>query len=222
MTALIPVVLLVALANPEQTAKYDNYIRTVEAQPITWEWPEPNHGDTVDLDGALIHDWSGSTFIPGVKLGQVASFLQDYSVHKDYYKPEVVDTRLVRHDGNDWVIHYRLVKHYVVNIILDIEQTVHFEPISPTRLRSRSEATHITDLRARPGHDHGFMWRMNTYWRMEEKDGGVYVSCRIVSLSRSPPYGLGWLINPIIRTLPRDSLTRLLDATRGAVLSRAR
>jgi hypothetical protein len=24
-----------------------------------------------------------------------------------------------------------------------------------------------------PGHDHGFLWRLNSYWRFEERDGGV-------------------------------------------------
>ena len=220
MNALLPALLFLAAVSPETAAKYDDYVRAIDARPVDWAWSDQVQGGTVDLGEALIHDWSGSTFIPGVKLGDVVSFLQDYPSHKDYYKPEVVDTRLISHHGDDWVIHYRLVKHYILNIVLDVDQTVHYTPISPTRMGSRSDATRIVDVHARPGHDHGFLWRMDTWWRLEEKDGGVYVGCRIVSLSRSPPWGLGWLINPIIRTLPRDSLARLLAATKSAVLSR--
>jgi hypothetical protein len=68
-----------------------------------------------------------------------------------------------------------------------------------------------------PGQDHGFLWRLNSYWRFEERDGGVYVECEAISLTRNVPLGLGWLVNPIIRSLPRESLANTLWATREAV-----
>jgi hypothetical protein len=238
LPALFAAALAHAQPKPEARAKYDAYVRATEDRiqreihSPTWLWPEALRSGQVvvepsaepgytDIGGALIHDWRGAMFIPGVKLGQVASFLQDYPDHQNYYRPEVVDTQLLSHNGNDWVIHYRLVKHYIVSVVLDVEQTVHYEPLGETRLASRSDATRITEIRAKPGRDHGFLWGLNTWWRLEEKDGGVYVECEMVSLTRSPPAGLGWLINPIIRTLPRDSLARLLTATRSAVRSRA-
>jgi hypothetical protein len=58
------------------------------------------------------------------------------------------------------------------------------------------------------------------YRRLEERGGGVCVESRSISLSRTPPLGLGWLFNPIISSLPGGSLSRLLIATRKAVLSR--
>jgi hypothetical protein len=68
-----------------------------------------------------------------------------------------------------------------------------------------------------PGNDHGFLWRLYSYWRFEERDGGVYVECQAISLTRSVPTGFGWLIEPIIRQLPRESLANTLRATRAAV-----
>jgi hypothetical protein len=224
---------------PEIRAKYDAYLRATndrirhELRSPAWPWPElvrsgqiivrpwTEPGD-IDIGGALIHDWMGTAFIPGVRLPQAVAFLQDYPSHKNYYRPEVVETRLISHDGDDWVIHYRLVKHYIVTVVLDVDQTVHYDQLSETRLISGSEATRIVDVRAKPGHNRGFLWRLNTWWRLEEKDGGVYVECEMVSLTRSPPLGLGWLINPIVRTLPRDSLARLLTATRAAVQNHAK
>ena len=73
-----------------------------------------------------------------------------------------------------------------------------------------------------PGRDHGFMWRLDTFWRFQERDGGVYMECRAISLSRDLPAGLGWLINPIIHSLPRDSMTNTLEATRRALAAKAR
>ena len=64
------------------------------------------------------------------------------------------------------------------------------------------------------------MWRLNSFWRYEERDGGVYVECEAISLTRDVPSGLGWLINPIIRNLPKESLVNLLNATRQALVGR--
>jgi hypothetical protein len=68
-----------------------------------------------------------------------------------------------------------------------------------------------------PGQGHGFLWRLYSYWRFEERDGGVYVECEAISLTRSVPAGLGWIIEPIIRNLPRESLANTLRATRDAL-----
>jgi hypothetical protein len=73
-----------------------------------------------------------------------------------------------------------------------------------------------------PGQDHGFLWRLNSYWRFEERAGGVYVECDAISLTRSVPVGLGWLVNPIVRTLPRESLENSLRTLRQALLGGAK
>jgi hypothetical protein len=38
-----------------------------------------------------------------------------------------------------------------------------------------------------------------------------------VSLTRDVPVGLGWLVEPIIRNLPRESLANTLSAMRKAL-----
>jgi hypothetical protein len=68
------------------------------------------------------------------------------------------------------------------------------------------------------GNDHGFLWRLDSYWRFEERDGGVYIECEAISLTRDIPTGLAWLIEPIIRQLPQESLVNTLRATRNAVV----
>ncbi|MGA9059420.1 MAG: hypothetical protein WB763_23255, partial [Terriglobia bacterium] len=63
----------------------------------------------------------------------------------------------------------------------------------------------------------GYLWRLNSYWRYEERDGGMWVECEAISLTRDVPTGLGWLIDPIIRSLPRESLESTLRETRAAL-----
>jgi hypothetical protein len=72
-----------------------------------------------------------------------------------------------------------------------------------------------------PGDDGGYLWRMETWWRMQEGDGGVYVQSEVVSLTRDIPTGLGWMIKPFISSIPRETLKFTLEATRKAVDGRA-
>jgi hypothetical protein len=64
------------------------------------------------------------------------------------------------------------------------------------------------------------MWRLNSYWRVEEKDGGVYVQTESITLSRTVPMMLAWIINPLTKSIPRDVILQLLTDTQKAVLMR--
>jgi hypothetical protein len=176
----------------------------------------------------LIHDWLGAVFIPGVTLPNVISAVQDYDRHKVAYGPEVVDSRLLSRTGNDFHVYLRLRKKKVITVTLNTEHDVRYQPIDATRYRSRSYSTRIAEVanagspgeRELPvGEDHGFLWRLDSYWRFEERDGGVYVECEAVSLTRDIPAGLGWLIAPVIRDLPRESLIATLTSTRNYSLT---
>jgi len=68
-----------------------------------------------------------------------------------------------------------------------------------------------------PDTGYGFLWRLYSYWRLQEREDGVYVECRAVSLTRDVPFGLGWVIEPIIQKLPKESLINTLEATRRAL-----
>lgn len=186
-------------------------------------------GADIEVPDGLVHHWLGDVFIPGATLPEVLSLVQDYDHHQDIYQPEVVRSRLIRHDGNDYQIFYRLVKKKVLTVTLDTNHDVRYFPIDSTHCRSRSASTRIAqvDNAGQPGehedpvgHDGGFLWRMNSYWRFEQKDGGVYVEVESISLTRDIPAGLGWLIKPFVTSIPRESLLMTLGSTRSAVESR--
>jgi hypothetical protein len=69
-----------------------------------------------------------------------------------------------------------------------------------------------------PGDDDGFLWKMETWWRVKEGDGGVYVQSEVVSLTRGVPAGLGWMIGPFVSSIPKETLAFTLEATRKAVV----
>ncbi|MDR3674956.1 MAG: hypothetical protein P4N24_05670 [Acidobacteriota bacterium] len=187
--------------------------------------PDAN-GSTIEAPDGLIHHWIGAVFIPGATLHQVLDLVQNYDHHQDIYKPEVVRSKLIRHDGNNYQIFYRLRKKKVITVTLNTNHDVVYYPMDATHCRSRSVATRIAEVadadqpgeREKPiGKDSGFLWRMNSYWRFEEKDRGVYVEVESISLTRDIPTGLGWMIRPFVTSIPRESLVMTLGSTRSGV-----
>ena len=181
------------------------------------------------INDGLVHDWIGATFIPGATLARTLAFLQNYDNHKNVYAPEVADSKLLGHDGDRYHVYLRLRKHKIVTVVLNTEYDVNYRRLSATRAWSRSYSTRIAEVEdpgtssekeMPPGHDHGFLWRLNSYWRFEERDGGTYVECEAISLSRDVPMLLSGLIIPIVKELPEESLRKTLEATRNALTAR--
>jgi hypothetical protein len=186
--------------------------------------PSNQSGD-IEVPGGLIHDWTGAVFVPGANLARTLSMVEDYPNHKNIYRPEVTDSRLLSRHGDDFHVFLRVVKTQILTVVLNTEHDVRYVRLDRARWYSKSFTTRIAEVEdpgpnereLPPGNDHGFMWRLNTFWKFEERDGGVYLECQAISLTRDVPVGLGWLINPIIRSLPRESLTNTLKATRKAL-----
>ena len=186
-------------------------------------------GLKTDVPDGLVHHWSGFIFIPNANLSQLLTLLQDYDRHQEYYKPEVARSKLLRRDGDHFVAHLRFVKKKVITVVLNTEHDVRYFRVHPERAHSRSHTTRINEVekpnepgeREKPeGQGAGFLWRMDTYWRFLEKDGGVYVRCDALSLTRDIPTGLGWLIGPFVTSIPKDSLSFTLNSTRTGMAKR--
>jgi hypothetical protein len=182
-----------------------------------------------NIPGGMIHDWQGIIFIPGTKLDDVLSILQDYDHQSTYYAPDVTQSRIESHSGNDYRVFLQFRRHKIVTVVLNTEHQITYFRDSVTRAHSRSSAVSIAQVEnpdgpnekeKPPGEDDGFLWRMETWWRMEERDGGVYVQNQAVTLTRNIPTGLGWLIEPFITKIPEETLQFTLQATRAAVLAR--
>lgn len=111
--------------------------------------------------------------------------------------------------------------------MLDTEYSVRYHSLDATHAFSDSYSTRISEVlhpdepdeqAMAPGKGEGFLWRLNSYWRFSEANGGVYIQCEAISLTRDIPTGLNWLIAPFIESIPRESLEFTLLSTRSAVL----
>lgn len=189
-----------------------------------------NSKGALKIPRGLVHDWVGAAFIPGATSGRVLELLQDYDHHRDTYRPDVIESRTLARNGNDFKVRLRVFKRKVVTVVLDTDYDIHYRPLAGHDWQSRSYSTRIVEIanpdtareRERsPREDHGYLWRLNSYWLLRERDGGVYLECEAVSLSRSVPSALAWLIDPIIRSLPKEALENALRTTRSLMIRRS-
>jgi hypothetical protein len=184
-------------------------------------------GKRIEVPNGMIHHWMGIVFIPGTSLKKTLALQQDYEHHAQIYQPNVTRSKLVSRSGDEFRVYYRLRQKKVITVVMDTDYEVLYENVSPTRERSRVYSTRIQEIEnpgetnehAKPVEDgNGFMWRLYTYWRTEQRDGGVYVQCEAVSLSRDIPTGLGWMIQGFVESVPRESLAFTLGRTREALV----
>jgi hypothetical protein len=205
----------------DEDADRGRRVRKGEIPAQLWSDQTPVH-----VPSGLIHDWIGAVLIPRATIAKTLARVQDYDNHKNIYQPEVLESRLISHHGSDYSIYLRLLKKKIITVVLDTYHDVHYQRVSEEHWFCRSYTTRIAEVDDGgtpkekiypPDTGYGFMWRLNSYWRFAADGDGVVVECRAVSLTRDVPFGLGFVIEPIVKNLPRESLVNTLTATRRAL-----
>ena len=187
---------------------------------------EDARGRTIKIPGGMIHHWRGTILIPSVRLQQVIHRLRypdpDVPPQKD-----VLETRILERDEDSLRIYLKLVRKKIVTVAYNTEHLVRYRWHDPLRASSRSIATRIAELEKFhtpqerekvPGQDRGFLWRLNSYWRYQQVDGGVVVECESLSLSRGYPVIFKPIVAPIVRSIARKSMQRTLASLRHRLL----
>jgi hypothetical protein len=186
-------------------------------------------GKTIDVPGGLIHHWLGAVFVSGAHLGQALDLLQDYDRHAEIYRPAIARSKLVSRTGDTFRVDLRFYMKKAITVVVDTENEARFTRLGPDRAQSRIYSLRVAEVedpgtpqehQLPPGHDGGYLWRLYTYWRFLERDGGTYVQCEAISLTRSIPTLLSWLIGPFVTSIPKESLAFTLDTTRKALAAK--
>ncbi|MGB8132128.1 MAG: hypothetical protein WCG81_20240 [Candidatus Angelobacter sp.] len=183
-------------------------------------------GISSDVPDGMVHHWVGLIFIPGATLTRTLPIVKDYDRRAELYKPDVSASRTISHNGDDFKMFLRLHQKRFTTVDFNTTYDVHWGKVDANKVYSNSISTRIAEVKdpAKPdgeelpvGTGHGYLWRLNTYWRFEEKDGGIYLQCEALSLTRDIPTGLGWLLKPLVTAIPKQSLNRALGQTRNVV-----
>src|SRR5271166_1507378 len=237
----------------EQTLKtWDAYIQTVDAQmhdrlqgSFLWVDEDPDRVTSVrggkilvssvgqknpkPVPSGLIHDWTGAAFVPDVRLGDVLSAVRDYAHYTEFYKPTVVDTKLLGTEGDCDKYSMRVVnKETVAETALDTEYQTCYLQLDELRWYSTAHSTRVQEIRhygrpdeqeLPPNQGSGNIWRLYSLARFEERDGGVYIELEAIALSRDVPIALRWVVNPIVRRVSNNSMLISLQQMEEAVRS---
>ena len=180
--------------------------------------------------GAMLYHWRGTAFAPGARADDFERLMKDFAAYPNHFSPSVLKTSILAHSidrGNDrFHVSMRVRQHHVITIVLDTTYDVTFGRLDPCHGYSTSRSTSISEINA-PGtpneralsadEDHGFLWRLNTYWSYEERPEGLYMQIETVSLTRSVPPGLAWAVQPFLDSVPRESLEATLRSTCNAL-----
>lgn len=179
-----------------------------------------------DLPGAMLHHWRGTAFAPGVHAVDFERMMRDFAHYPQIYAPQVMRASVLSQSGDHVQASMRVRQKHVLTVVMDTAYDIRFARVDAQRGYSISRSTKISEIDAPgtnheralgSGEDHGFLWRLNTYWTYEERDGGLYLQIESVTLTRSIPTGLGWAVKPFVESVPRESLEFTLRKTIDAL-----
>jgi hypothetical protein len=181
----------------------------------------------IDLPDGLVHHWVGVIFMPGVTVGDAVALMQAYDKHAEVFAPAIVRSKLLARDGDRFRFYLRFYLKKVIGVTTDTEHEGVFGRAAPDRVYSRLHSTRVAEVdnagtpserQKPPGTGHGFLWRLNTYWRFAQDAGGTWVQCESVTLTRDIPFIFSWMIRPFVTEIPKESLTFTLVSLRKALV----
>jgi hypothetical protein len=185
-------------------------------------------GTDFDVPDGEIHHWWGAVQLRNIKLDRLLQFLQDYDHHAGRFS-DVERSRLIEKTGNQYKIFLRLRRSKAfVTAYYNTEQDCRYTFPEPNRVYSQSFATKIAEVEnpgtasereKTPGDDRGFLWRLVSWWRFEQKGNDIIVELESASLSRGIPFGIKFIpgLSSYIRSTPRETLESVLASIRNAM-----
>ena len=233
---------------------WDDYLRTANlhmhrnlgtGDPFLWIEEKPGRSQRVrqgeilispareaslqKVHDGLIHDWIGAVFIPCVGINDVFAVVHDYNRYKDFYKPTVIESKLVSRTGEDYEFSLVELKSVLFEkIVLEGQFESHCAQLDGRHLYCISYSTRVQEIKdygqpdshkLRTDEGHGYIWRLYSLTKFEERDGGVYIEVEAIALSRDISGLLHWFTKLVVEHVSRASMSTILQRTREAVRS---
>ncbi|HML15554.1 MAG TPA: hypothetical protein VK419_00950 [Bryobacteraceae bacterium] len=173
---------------------------------------------SVAIPSGLVEHWVSAAFLPHATIAAAMPQLQDYANRKRFMWPEIIDSRTLSRQGNDFEVYLRVSEKSIISGVLDMNLQITYRMHNhDLAIDSRSEKiVEVAGADAPVGsssRDRGLLWALNHYWRMAEADGGVYLECEALTLSRRPPAMARWIADPLIAQAARKTVINTVRAT---------
>lgn len=209
------------------------FLKTGKIQVKRLETPD-ERGKEIEIPDGSVHHWFGAVFVPGVRMEQLLPWVQNYAQYTEYFKDVERSGGTRGSQPNTFDIFLRLTRSKLgVTAHFNTKHRVVYQPRSSGFASSISRSTEIRQIRDAgspqekeypEGDDSGYVWRLNSYWRFFERDGGVIVECETIGLSRPLGWGLGFLniltlgkVKSIAESIAREALEQTLTDMRNGV-----
>jgi hypothetical protein len=179
-----------------------------------------------NFSGALLHHWRGTAFAPGARAADFERLVRDFNSYPQHFSPQVLQANVLTKGGDRMQAWMRVRQRHVITVVMDTTYDITFGQLDVQHGYSISESTRIAEIEAAgtgaertlsANENHGFLWRLNTYWSYAERDGGLYLQIEAISLTRSIPRGVGWAVQPYVESIPRESLEFTLRSACNAL-----
>jgi len=174
--------------------------------------------DIVIPHGQVQH-WVGAAFLKNATIDGVLPRLRNYNNRSRYMMPDIVTSQLKDRQGDVFQVYLRLSEKAILSGVFDMDLRVVYHTEEPGRLAIESRSTSVVEVAGASApvgaaaKDQGLLWALNHYWRILEMDGGLYVECEALVLSRQTPVLLDWIAPPLIAKEARGSLIKTIGAT---------
>lgn len=182
------------------------------------------------VPSGLIHHWIGAVFIPNASLTDVSSVTRDYEHYNEFFRPSVIRSQVLsKSDDKDAFAVQMASKVMFVSAGLDARVHAEHKKVSQHRAYTISFTTEVQEIqnfgkpderRLEPDHGVGFVWRLFTINRLEERDDGVILEIETMALSRDIPGSVRFVVTPVVRRVSRNAMLISLRQTADAVASR--
>jgi hypothetical protein len=175
----------------------------------------------------LIHHWVGAVFIPNSTLADLSRMFHAYECYRVYYKPFVANSKVLSSTGSQEEFMMIFQYHaFLANVAIEATYEKREFRLSGNRRYSISRTSQVREIQAYgragerrlpPDSGSGYVWRLETIARYEERDGGVYLELEAMALTRDIPAALRWMISPMVKRMSINSMDGTLQKTRAAV-----
>jgi len=179
------------------------------------------------VPGGLIHHWIAAAYFPNAKITDILQVTKDYDRYQEFYRPSVVASKTVaREDAGDYFSMRLMNKAFFLKTTLDADYRATNVHLDDRRFYSVSRTTRVQEIedcnqpgeyRFPEGEGSGYIWKLFSIVRLEERGDGVYVEMEAVALSREVPAAMRFVVDPIVRRVSRNSMLTSLRQTEQAV-----
>ncbi len=192
------------LAIDATPSEAQNLTRGARVVTVPGSGPNPHK-----IPGAMLYDWIGTIFIPRATVDRVVRMVQDYDHRSTYFPDVVASAKLQCRTGEERFGFTMRIKEPTV---ADSENDVVWERLDAKRWRCRSYSGDVREI----GKQHGYLYRLNSYWRFAETEGGVFVEGETITLSGEFS-GFMRTLGSLAGINPEKSLRKTLTSMREAV-----